>query len=99
MNLGYFLVGGANKVSLSVLLPCVSSNHFHCNMFPQKKCFLTLHPLFVHSILGVAEVDNCSSDDVISVMVVQRGWGVSSCNIKWSIADNGVGYGDKFGMA
>ena len=38
-------------------------------MFPQKKCFLTLHPLFVHSILGVAEVDNCSSDDVILVMV------------------------------
>ena len=53
------------------------------------------------AFLVVAEVDNYSSDDAIQVMVGQRvGWGVSCRDIKcWSIGDNGVGYGDKFGTA
>ena len=53
------------------------------------------------AFLVVAEVDNYSSDDAIQVMVGQGGgWGVSCRDIKcWSIGDNGVGYGDKFGTA
>ena len=44
------------------------------------------------------KVDNYSTDDVIHVMVGQ-GVCLAAISNGWSIVDNGVGYGDKFGMA